>query len=537
MKKGIYINENTFVELNQLKGNLTGEMATREFASGGWPGFFSVLPDPDPILRNLGLDQTAYEDLLSDSRVGSMVTRRKNQTKGKDWDIDRSDGAGDAEVELCQKILKIWEDNDVSIKDIISQSLNPIFFGYSVFEIKWDIVDNLWLPVKLEEKPREWFFYDTKNQLRFRSIDNWEGIVIRGPETDPAIASKFIVLRNDPSYKNPYGDKALSRCWWPVTFKRGGMKFFAEFIERFGMPFIYGKLPRSASPDQHRDLFNQLVNFISGAVGTGPDDSSVQLIEPKGGSGSSDLYDRFLDRCDNAISEAILTNSLSTSVQKNGARASSQTGAETIEGGLGNEDIDFPTALMNKTFKRAVDFNIGSGKYPKWKFFEEEDVNKDKSDRDKNLKDIGVDFNKKYFVNNYNLEEDEFEIKQTAPVPEPLKKSLYPPKPTDGQPGQIALSRFRSFWNKYIRRLDFSEAEKKDFGQSIIDSIPDKALQYGIEQTIKPIIELAQSTTSRDEFLSKLAMQYPNMKTDELENLLVKSIFIADLGGMLDAKQ
>ena len=529
-KKGIYIIESTFIPLSQLKDGLTSEMATREFASGAWPGFFGALPDPDPILRNLGMDQTAYKDLMADSRVGSMVIRRKNKTKSKGWDIDLTDGAGEKEAELCRTIFSVWEDNDISIKDLISQSLNPIFYGYSVFEIVWGIVGGLYLPVKVEEKPREWFFYDATNQLRFRTVDNWEGVVIRGPEADPKIAAKFIVLRNDPTYENPYGDKALSRCWWPVTFKRGGWKFFAEFLERFGMPFIYGKLPRSASREQHSDLFNQLVNFISGAVGTGPDDSSIQLIEPKG-SNSSDLYDRFLDRCDNAISEAILTNSLSTSIQKSGARAASETGADTIEEGLGEEDIDFPTALINKIFKRTIDINLGSRIYPQFKFFEIEDVNKDKSERDKNLKEIGVKFKKNYFVNSYNLKDDEFEIVEPNSIPNIANKPQ-PQLPIEiPRKEKTELSLFKRIWNRLFNKIEMSEGNL-----DITSAIPEKLLQFGIEQTIKPVIELAQRCTSREEFINKLSLQYPKMETAELEELLVKAILISELQGMTDTQ-
>ena len=535
-EKGLYINSTQFVPLSQIKDNLTSEIATRQFALGGWPSFFGQLPDPDPILRNLGIDQMVYDDLLADSRIGSMVDRRKNQTKSMDWDIDRSDGAGGKEVELCESILRHWEDNDVSIKDLISQSLNPIFFGYSVFEIIWGQVNGYWLPVKVEEKPREWFFYDNKNQLRFRSVDSWEGIVIRGEEADPKIAAKFIVLVNDYSYKNPYGKKALSRCWWPATFKRGGFKLFAEFLERFGMPFIYGKLPRSASADQHNELFSQLSNFIQGAVGTGPDDSSVQLIEMKGGSGSSDLYDKFLDRCDNAISEAILTNSLSTSIQRSGARASSETGANTIEGNLGQEDKDFPIALFNKIFKRTIDINIGSKVYPQFKTFEEEEVNKDLSERDKNLSEIGVAFNKKYFANNYNIAEDEFELKEKPAAVPPINQALNNKMPVDQVIPKNELSSFKRLLNRIIGKIDLSKASPSA-AEAIMNAIPAKALQYGIEQTLKPVIDLAQKSNSREELLNSLASLYPGMKTDALEELLMKAILIADMQGMLDANK
>ena len=84
MNKGLYINPTTFVALNQLSTNLTSEVATRQFALGGYSGFFNYLPDPDPILKKLNMDQSVYKDLRSDEQVGSLIARRKNLTKSLD---------------------------------------------------------------------------------------------------------------------------------------------------------------------------------------------------------------------------------------------------------------------------------------------------------------------------------------------------------------------------------------------------------------------------------------------------------------------
>jgi phage gp29-like protein len=426
MSKGLYISPNTFISLNEISKNLSAEIATRQFALGAYTGFFSYLPDPDPILRKLGADQTVYKDLLSDDQVGPLYNRRKNLTKSLDWYIEPGD-AGEIEVELCEKTLELLDSNGCKIKDIIDQTLNPIGFGYSVFEISYKPLPNpllgkereqkmdVWLPTSAWEKPREWFFFDNKNQLRFRTSDNSEGIVINGPEADPAVAVKFILLQNNPTYENPYGDKALSRCFWPATMKRGGMKFFATHVEKYGMPYLFGKLPRGAKPEEHKHLLEKLTNMIQDAVATGPDDSSLQIIESDKVS-SADLYDKFLQRCDNAISKAILGNALSTDIQQTGARAIGEVGAITIEGEISKTDRDFPTAFFNELFKRVIDLNLGTGKYPHFQVKELNDAKKEFAERDKILSEAflsagqKIKRTKEYLINNYGYKEEEFEI-------------------------------------------------------------------------------------------------------------------------------
>jgi len=523
MAKGLYINPTTFVPLSEISKNLTTEVATRQFALGGYPGFFGYLPDPDPILRKLNMDQTVYKDLRSDEQVGALMARRKNLTKSLDWRIEQG-SATEKEMELCKRALDLLSDNKSKIKDIISQSLNPIFFGYSIFEIVWQEIDGVLLPVKIQEKPREWFMFDSDNNLRLKTFNDWNGIIVVGNNVDPKYAYKFILLQNDPEYDNPYGDKALSRCFWPVTFKRGGMRFFSMFVEKYGMPFIYGKLPRGAKPQDHYDLMNKLSNMIQDAVATGPDDSSIEIIEPK--SANADLHEKYLNRCDNAIAKAILTNALSVERQGVGSYASTQTGADTIESNLSEEDRDFPTELFNQLFKWIVDINVGSGLYPEFKPFEIEDINKDKSERDKNLTEIGVKFTKKYFINNYNLSEDDFELSHS--IPEPVK-----PYANFSKPDKQSLT--KKFWKWLTNKIEFSNNSNLEIiGEQISQALPDKLLQFQIEETLKPVIELANKSNSREEFIAGLYELFPKMKADEIENLATKILFIANIEGRIN---
>lgn len=558
MQKGLYINPTTFIPLNQISEGLNSEIATRQFATGGFAGFFNYLPDPDPILRKLGMDQTVYKDLLADDQVGPLFSRRKNLTKSLDYYIEQND-AGDAEMQLCELILQTLEAGGSKIKDIISQSLNPIGFGYSVFEFNLALLPlgkgrgMGWLPTSLWEKPREWFHFDSENRLRFKTVENYEGQIILGKDADPKIAVKFILLQNDPSYENPYGDKALSRCFWPVTFKRGGMKFFSTFIEKYGMPFIFGKLPRGAKPEEHKDLLSKLMNMVQDAVATGPDDSSIQLIEIKGTT-SGDLYERYLQRCDNSIAKALLGNALSTDIQKSGARASSETGAVTIEGDIAQTDRDLPTSLFNELFKRIIDINIGSGKYPTFAFVDIEDSKKDFAERDKIISEAFVAGGQKikrkesFLINRYGYQADEFELVDAAPPAEPKQLDL--PPFTKGRAGEgldnepTELSMFQKFFNKISKdKLQFASglptgqagSPSLKTSDAIINSIPDKLLQFQMESVMKPIIELAKNSNSKEDLQNELLKVFPQMDSREMEDFITKALFIAEIEGRINA--
>jgi len=545
----------TTVPLDQMK--LTQEIATRNFAYGSFPGFFNYLPDPDPILRNMGRDQTVYKDLLSDDQVGPLFNRRKNLTKSLDWGVEQGD-ATDKEVEICELTIRLLADQRTKMKDIISQSLNPIGFGYSVFEIVWAWIDGKLLPVSLQEKPREWFVFNQNNELVYKSKDNFDGVVVIGPSTPPELKYKFILLQNDPSYDNPYGDKALARCFWPVTFKRGGMRFFGKFVNKYGMPFLFGKLPRNATTEQHLDLLGKLENMVEDAVGTGPDDSSLQILEA-GKTSSADIYERYINICNNSISKAILTNALSTELQKVGSRASTETGAETIEGNLSEEDRDFPAELFNQLFKWVIDLNIGSGLYPTFKAFEEEDVRKDLADRDAVLTEkIGVKFKKNYLIDHYNINEDEFELEQntetiiqsparldsTSLIESKRVASIKNPESNIQTELSSPLVRKKDGWVKRFfnwisgERIELSteKSQTENIADQLSNALPDKLLQFQMEEVMKPVFELASQSNSYDEFKNGLTALYPKMNSAQLEDLATKVFLIADLEGKLSVQ-
>lgn len=540
MQKGLYINPTTFVPINKISEGLTSEIATRQFATGGFAGFFNYLPDPDPILRKLGMDQTVYKDLLADDQVGPLFSRRKNLTKSLEYYIEQND-ASENEVALCELALQTLEAGGSKIKDIISQSLNPVGFGYGVYEFNLALINGKWMPTSLWEKPREWFHFDSENRLRFRTIGNYEGQIILGKDADPKIAVKFILLQNDPSYENPYGDKALSRCFWPVTFKRGGMKFFSTFIEKYGMPFIYGKLPRGAKPSDHTDLLSKLMNMVQDAVATGPDDSSLQLIEIKGTT-SGDLYEKYLQRCDNSITKAILGNALSTELQGAGSFASTKTGAQTIEGDIAQTDRDFPTTLFNELFKRIVDINIGSGKYPTFAFVDIEDSKKDFAERDKTISEAfasagqKIKRTKSFLINRYGYEDDEFEIvEQTETQP---AQDLKLPIVSNPDETLVPVSLMKRLTNKFLKnKIELASGSPSlKTSEAIVNSIPEKLLQFQMETVMKPIIELAKNSTSKEDLQKELIKVFPEMNSTELEDFITKALFIAEIEGRINAQ-
>lgn len=177
--------------------------------------------------------------------------------------------------------------------------LDAVLYGYQPMEVMWARSAATWCRSISSAASTDWFVYDEENQLRLRTRQS----PLKGEELP---ARKFLVPRQDASYDNPYGFADLSMVFWPTTFKKGGLKFWVQFTEKYGAPWVIGKHPRSASDAETNQLPDRLEDMAQDAVAVIPDDSSVDIKEAAYKTGSTEVYERLLHFCRSEVSIALL---------------------------------------------------------------------------------------------------------------------------------------------------------------------------------------------------------------------------------------
>jgi phage gp29-like protein len=109
-------------------------------------------------------------------------------------------------------------------------------------------------------------------------------------------------------------------------FKNGGFRDWSVFLERFGMPFLLGKIPSGDYRDAklRNELMQQLMAVRSGGSGVGTTETDMQMLNGAT-SGSQTAYLDFCHYCDDIITLAILgqlgTSAKSTGFSNGGAQA------------------------------------------------------------------------------------------------------------------------------------------------------------------------------------------------------------------------
>ncbi len=387
---------------NKVKINLFSEFATRDTLNT-LKKLMTALPDPDEILAQNEYDYSIYRDLLTDPHLTAAIQQRKMQVMQMDWEIEYNGRQKDLK-QKAEEIIK-----NLAIDNVTSEILNCIFFGMSVQEIYWGLNDQKEIvPVNLMMKPQDWFIFGEDGNLYLRKMDSGIYFFELGKKLPPF---KFIIHRYHPTYINPYGDKILSRCYWPVTFKRAAVEYWQDRVERFGSPFLIGYYPSSATEPEKEELMDQLENMIETNVAV-IDEKFQDKIEfkepPKYDIGG--IYDTIVKFHNREISKAVLTVTLTTETQSTGSYKAAEIHKELLNYiGIGDKKI--VETGINRLLEYWTFINWGHTDAPKLKLIKKQSITEQTGNLDETLNKMGVDFTKKYFKKRYNLEDEDFQLK------------------------------------------------------------------------------------------------------------------------------
>jgi len=396
----------------KTKIKLTSEWATRdklEFLNR----LMTVLPDPDEILAENGYDFKIYRDLLTDPHLTATVQQRKLQILQMDWEVvEDAKRNGQRAVRIGQSGIKEKAErvlNDLPLQRIMSEILDCVLFGMTIQEITYAYNNDGELdPVRIEAKPQEWFIFNTNNELRIRKKST-AGIYLY-EEGDPLPDFKFVVNRYHATYDNPYGDKILSRCYWPITFKRAATEFWQLMVERYGMPFLMGYHPAGWNQTQIDNFLDQLKEMINENVYAFPD-TLKDMIELKESPtyDIGQLYELLIRHHNTEVSKAVLTVTLTTDIQGVGSYKAAEIHKEMLSY-IGLSDKKIVEDGINRILQYWTFLNWGHIDAPKIRLKKKEKIVDESEKRDEVLSKIGVRFTKEYFKKRYRLEDSDFDL-------------------------------------------------------------------------------------------------------------------------------
>ena len=384
-------------------------VASRETAGEYFQDFMGVLPDPDPILLKMGEGPRILADLEADDQVTAITMARKNRVLNRQ-DYWFKPGALNNQTPtevakmICDRLVKDLE--NLTMREVLSGFLQAPFYGYSVSEISWEPSDGWWHIKGVELKPHHWFGFNRENKLVFKGVHYIDA--------QPIPEGKFILARHFPTYENPYGLRLLSRCFWPVTFKKGGLTFYTRFLEKYGSPWAVGIASSQATEAEMDRMALRLSRMVREATAVLPAGAKFELVSPP--AGTTQQHEAYLTRMDAAISKVLMGNTLTSEIGDKGSYAAAETHKEVADE-FAESDMDLVVTAFNELAWIYTMINVGPGVMaPQFYYEEPEDLN-EKAELDRKLYALGVRFKAEHFVKQYSLPEDAFTVAENTYVP------------------------------------------------------------------------------------------------------------------------
>ena len=277
-----------------------------------------------------------YTDIIMDTHLSSVIDKRINAVLCTEIEFTRVDGTTDDAI--TEQIRSPWFSRFV--RDI----LEARFWGFSLCQFfrngEW--IDYNLIPrkhVAPESQIIKRYQYDSDGP----SWSEYPGLVFIGRPDDLGLLSK-------------------AAPW--VIYKRNTTGDWSQFSEVFGMP-IQEYTYDSNDDDSRQRAITDARNAGSLAVFVHGEDTTLNLLEAGNKTGSADVYERLIERCNSEISKLILGNTLTTEASDTGTQALG-TVHKRVEDTIAAADRQFVLDVLNYDMTdifAELGFNLSGGRF------------------------------------------------------------------------------------------------------------------------------------------------------------------------------
>ncbi|KCV27202.1 PF06074 family protein [Bordetella bronchiseptica 00-P-2730] len=466
-----------------------------------------LLVNTDSVLRVRSQSNlTLYESVYSDPQVKSVFAQRQLAVTQCNWRIEP---ASEAAVDKRAADALSAELNRVGWDRVTSLMLFGVFYGYAVSELIYARMDGLVGIEKIKVRNRRRFRFDPEGGLRMLTPnDMLEGVPAEGPYF-------WHFATGADNDDEPYGQGLGHWLYWPVFFKRQGIRFWLTFLDKFGQPSRVGKYDaQSATPADKSRLLQAAAAMGTDSAVIIPEGMTLELLEAAR-SGAAD-YKSLHDTMDNTMAKVVL-----------GQTASSQG----TPGRLGNDQLqgDVRRDLIKADADLVCEsFNLGPARWlTAWNFpdaqpprvfreVEEPEDLKTRAERDEIVaRTTGFRPTLSYVQQTYGGMWE----KSPAPVP------------TVGAPTPVAFAAPVAGRRAGPTLAPLVAAQARL--DRAVQSLPGDQVDADMDPVLAPVVAAIRAGASSEEAAELLLKAIPEMDDAALHERLARAIFVADLWGQI----
>jgi phage gp29-like protein len=431
-----------------------------------------------------------------DPHYASVLSTRKRAVAGIEPNvIPASDDPKD--IEIADAVQALVDKPEFSV--LVTDLLDGLGKGYSVCEIMWDQRGAQWTPREYLWRDPRFFVFDRESGQKLRLLDEADSF-----EGRPLPPFKFIT--HMPHLKSGIpirsGLARLAAVSWMC--KAYTLADWMAFAEVFGMPLRLGRYGENASDRDKEVLARAVANLGMDAAAIVPDTMRIEFIEAAKSAGGQDLFWRLAEWLDRQLSKAVLGQTMTSDDGSSNAQAQVHN---DVRLDIKNDDGRQVGGTVNRDLVVPfVDLNYGvQERYPRVRIHEEEP---------EDITALADALDKIVPLGNAGISAREVRERMGFPEPDGDTELLGQPlAPAEDLP---ALNRARN-------RSGAADADELDL--LAVEALADWEPAMG--PLINPVMDLAERSSSYDEFLAGLGEIARDMDAETLVRSMAEATFKA----------
>lgn len=469
-----------------------------------YPAYQRLLSPEDGTLATRGGSKgiRIYDEIERDAYAYACLHKRKMAVIGRDWHVEAATPS--RKDKLAAKVVE-EQFKAMQFDSVCYHLLDAILKGYSVGEVMWKVAGSkIAVDRVIARNAARFTFHVDSEDLRLRTMEH----PLEGEQLPDR---KFVCHSVGSKIGSPFGLGLGTVLFWPVFFKRQGIQFWLTFADKFGAPTVVGKYPSGTSQTDQDKLLDALRALSRETQVAIPEGMTVELLEAQR-SGSVTTYETLLRYMDEQIAYATLGEAAGGQ-NSGGALASAAILRNELRLELVESDADLLSNTLNHTLcKWLAEYNVPGANPPRvWREIKAEEDLKARAERDKILFDIGFRPTIDYITETYG---DGWEV---APTPSPALN-----------PAAAA--------GAVTPPAEFAEPDGRLAMQALLDAIgklPGGEIDAAIRKSLAPVLDAIKTSGSPEAAIGTLSTQYPDMDFAELQELLARALYIAELWGLM----
>jgi phage gp29-like protein len=468
-----------------------------------------------------GIARKEFYRMMEDPEIGQAIDTRINAIAAIDFRLEGGNKNDNAHV-----YAQIDENKTEAVESIISAK----WFGFAVPNIVWQNIDagNVSNPNALGAKQLVGIKTVIQTPIQDFTISKDGTLKHSEPTIQKALQKNLdegslMIIQHRATPKRPHGRALLASLYVTWCVKQFSYEQWAKFCERFGTPFLVGKIKDpgamvqlpdgSISNETMLQAMNRALDSATrgSAIAIGADDD-VSMLE----AGSASPFEGIVSKCEAVIQKVILGQTLTSDNAKGGSNALGQV-HDQVRRDKRDADLVFCAKYMQQIVNNLWRHNEFVGAPPRFYWQVPVGLNIEQAQRDEALRMMmwrsGLRLTEKYFLDTYNYNQDHLEL---APVIDASATGT----------GAVVQNSFYALALKQGGVTEAGDAIEKSILAENLQPIPTDVL-----------LKVVQGSASEEDMLHRLARVSSPDNIAQFAMAMNSCRVIAEMQGYLSAKE